>query len=103
MEWRRGLNSERNKRKKKKKKQEGGEEGISSRALLMGGRAQTSGLGKGERTWSCQERIVKDVPLRRSRDSFFLSFFFSFALLSLKEAVIVQLTKQGVQSKGSLL
>ena len=69
----------------------------------MGGRAQTSGLGKGERTWSCQERIVKDVPLRRSRDSFFLSFFFSFALLSLKEAVIVQLTKQGVQSKGSLL
>lgn len=38
----------------------------------MGGRAQTSGLGKGERTWSCQERIVKDVPLRRSRDSFFL-------------------------------
>lgn len=30
-------------------------------------------------------------------------FFLSFALLSLKEAVIVQLTKQGVQSKGSML
>lgn len=74
------MNSERN-------KTENGEEGISSRALLMGGRAQTSGLGKGERTWSCQERIVKDVPLRESRDSFF------FALLSPKGAVIVQLTK----------
>lgn len=40
----------------------------------MGGGAQTRGLGKGERTWSCQERIVKDVPLRESKDSFFLFF-----------------------------
>lgn len=51
----------------------------------MGGRAQTSSLRKGERARSCQQQIVKGVPLRGK---------LGFALLSLKEAVIVQLTKQ---------
>lgn len=60
-------------------------DGISLRVLLMGGRAQTSSLRKGERARSCQQRIVKGAPLRGK---------LGFALLSLKEAVIVQLTKQ---------
>lgn len=55
--------------------------------LLKGKRAWASGLGKGERTWSCQRRIVKRVPLKGSKGIL-------FALLSLKEAIIVQLTKQ---------